>query len=430
MGIKKLMKVLMERAPGAIHQINPTNLNNKKIAIDTSIIMYQFMTAIKTSGGDLQDVNGVSTSHIHAILSKTLYYLKLGIIPVHVFDGKASELKQQIINERTTIKKNAIAKIIEIDEQIQQNAEQNAEQNTEQNTEQNDRLNAEKIKLMKQTVKISHKEMMEAVEIVDLLGVPYILSPEEADSQCAYLSRNNLVDYVASEDMDLLTFGTKSLIRHFLKKGMCEIKLDEILINSDTTMEEFIDICILLGCDYTDTIEGIGEKKSWDLIKRYKNIETLIAKEKKIASTQYKLPDIFKYEEAREYFTNLRYVEKTADELKLKKPNFDKLKQLLIMKYNYDEHNIENMLKFLRKKYNEYEDGMSLISQKVMTNDIFLDDDSPNETQSNPQSNPQSKTQSNSQSKLQQMPKSIVSKNKNTSKSKLKTKIFRHEQIT
>ena len=42
-------------------------------------------------------------------------------------------------------------------------------------------------------------------------------------------------------------------------------------------MDQFIDICILCGCDYTDSIRGIGPKKAFEFIKRYKNIETLLA---------------------------------------------------------------------------------------------------------------------------------------------------------
>ena len=63
--------------------------------------------------------------------------------------------------------------------------------------------------------RINENEMKQACEIVKLLGVPCMFAPEEADSQCAYLSRNNLVDYIATEDMDLLTFGSKNIIRNF-----------------------------------------------------------------------------------------------------------------------------------------------------------------------------------------------------------------------
>lgn len=39
---------------------------------------------------------------------------------------------------------------------------------------------------------------------------------------------------------------------------------------------QFIDLCILLGCDYCESIRGIGPKRAYDLVKQYKNIEEII----------------------------------------------------------------------------------------------------------------------------------------------------------
>ena len=69
----------------------------------------------------------------------------------------------------------------------------------------------QKIKLMKQSVVITHEQMDECVQMFKLLGMPTIKAKQEADAQCAYLSKVKLVDAIASEDMDLLTFGTEIL---------------------------------------------------------------------------------------------------------------------------------------------------------------------------------------------------------------------------
>lgn len=42
------------------------------------------------------------------------------------------------------------------------------------------------------------------------------------------------------------------------------------------TQEQFIDLCILLGCDYCGNIRGIGPKKSVELIKQYGSIEEIL----------------------------------------------------------------------------------------------------------------------------------------------------------
>jgi flap endonuclease-1 len=43
-------------------------------------------------------------------------------------------------------------------------------------------------------------------------------------------------------------------------------------------MEEFIDLCIMCGCDYTANITGIGPVKAYNFIKDVKTIENVIAK--------------------------------------------------------------------------------------------------------------------------------------------------------
>ncbi|CAH7670531.1 hypothetical protein PPACK8108_LOCUS5255, partial [Phakopsora pachyrhizi] len=75
--------------------INLETMGNKKLAIDSSIWLYQFQNAIRDREG-----KGLANSHILGFvrrISKLLYY---GVKPVFVFDGGAPQLKKQTINER------------------------------------------------------------------------------------------------------------------------------------------------------------------------------------------------------------------------------------------------------------------------------------------------------------------------------------------
>jgi len=376
MGIKNLTKLLNDQTPNATHQINLKDLKGKKIAIDTSIILYQYVTAIRSTGADLLDSNNNSTSHIMGILVKTLNYLKADIIPIHIFDGNPSELKLNILKDRAKIKKDAIGKLLEIEEKIS---------NNEITAEEQNKLELKKISLLKTSTSINRKQITEAYEIVRLLGVPAFYAKEEADSQCAYLSINDLVDYVATEDMDLLTFGTKKIIKNFTKNNMQAILLDDILADGDISMEKFIDICILLGCDYTDTIEGIGYKKAWSLIKKYSSIENLISNEPNIINHKYKLPNDFKFVESREYFLNPRHNPIDRSELSLSKPRLNELKRLLIEKYSFNEHNIEKMIKFLRIKHN-------IFDKTYKEKDPFNDSETETETETEIEEKPKIKS--------------------------------------
>jgi exonuclease-1 len=98
------------------------------------------------------------------------------------------------------------------------------------------------------------------------------VAPYEADGQLAYLSEIGYVDYINTEDSDLLALGCKKVIYKLENDGKCiEIKLDNLgkcrelnfsLFNSD----KFLQFCILSGCDYFK-IKGIGNKKAYQIIK-------------------------------------------------------------------------------------------------------------------------------------------------------------------
>ena len=253
MGIKNLNKFINKHSPSAITSISYTQLKNKKVGIDAMNILYQFTTAIRSSGSDFENKTGKVTTHIYAILMKSVSLLKRGILPVYVFDGKAPNLKNTTLENRTKIKLVAKEKLEKL-EAIETLTEENKKDIG---------------KLMQQTTTIGKKEIKECKEILDLLGVPYIDAPGEADAELAYLVKNNLVDYIVSEDMDLLTFGCTKLIRGLgNKKNMVVIDLKTILTDINLTYKQFVDLCILLGSDYTNTLSGIGMTRAFDLIKK------------------------------------------------------------------------------------------------------------------------------------------------------------------
>lgn len=115
-----------------------------------------------------------------------------------------------------------------------------------------------------------------------MCGVPYFYAKGEADFLCAGLCHAGLASAVISEDMDMLTHGAPILIRgindnSFRKdKTVTIYRLDNVLTNLKLTMPQFVDMCILCGCDYTESPRGIGTKTAHRLIKSHSDIETLI----------------------------------------------------------------------------------------------------------------------------------------------------------
>lgn len=320
MGIRNLLK-LINSYPDLSVEKEIDDYSGKKIAIDISILLYQVVISIRNSGSDLTNKNGELTSHILGLFNKTIKLLEKKILPIYVFDGKPPLLKKKILELRKSIRKKAEFKM------------NNAE--TEE----------EKIKYFKRSVTIGKKELDECRELLDLMGIPFVNAPEEADSQCAWLCKNNIADAVLTEDMDILTFGSPKIVRNLtsVKKKPIEISLENIKEKFGWTQDQFIEICILLGCDYCDHIVDINYLKLFQEFQKKKNIS-------KVLKSINKNID---FKNAYSYFNNPT-VNSSISNLKLKEPNVKELEKILVTRYGLIKYKLQKKINFLKKNINEF----------------------------------------------------------------------------
>ena len=62
----------------------------------------------------------------------------------------------------------------------------------------------------------SHNDQV--IELLQMLGIPYVKAPFEAEAQCAYLEMQGLVDGTATEDSDALLFGCQKVYRYMFSQ--------------------------------------------------------------------------------------------------------------------------------------------------------------------------------------------------------------------
>ena len=91
MGVTGLWTVLQPCA----RPIKIETLNKKRLAVDASIWIYQFLKAVRDKEG-----NALRNSHIVGFFRRICKLLYFGIKPVFVFDGGAPALKRQTISNR------------------------------------------------------------------------------------------------------------------------------------------------------------------------------------------------------------------------------------------------------------------------------------------------------------------------------------------
>ena len=243
-------------------------LSNKKIAIDTFNMLYQFLASIRQSDGNpLTDSKGNVTSHLKGLFNRLIYFKKNNIKAIFVFDGVAPKLKEK---ERELRRE----KKIEADKKYKEAVDMG--------------LMEEARKYASGTTKLETFMIEEAKEIIKAFGFPIVDAPSEGEAQAAYMAKQGDLFAAASQDFDSLLFGAQYLIRNVSVSakrkvaGTSQYKdvsieyydLNKILDTLHISQEELIHVAIMCGTDFNPGgIKGIGPKKALKLIKEYRGRE-------------------------------------------------------------------------------------------------------------------------------------------------------------
>ena len=124
MGIHGLTKLIADKAPGAIKEHKMDSYFGRKIAVDASMSIYQFLIAVRQGEqGQLTNEAGEVTSHITGMLYRTIRMMEAGIKPAFVFDGKAPTLKGGELAKRKERKAAAEAELTRLQESGEGTAE-------------------------------------------------------------------------------------------------------------------------------------------------------------------------------------------------------------------------------------------------------------------------------------------------------------------
>lgn len=263
MGVKNLIKWIKRYSPSAIEMINFNDMKNKRLGIDASILIYRSELAIKGSGFEMRNKYGAITSHLYVIFFKTIKMLQNNILPIYVFDGRYNKLKHNAMTQRKK-------KIDKIKKEIEINKNFTKEQ-----------INKKEL----QTFEINDQMYNDLIKMLSLMGIAYIEAEGEADSLLAYMNIKGYIDGVISEDTDICIFGADNLYKnvftnmnHSTKDLIEHIQYKNILKEVKWSRVDFVDLAILLGCDYAPHIKGIGMVAATNLINTNKDLYTITKK--------------------------------------------------------------------------------------------------------------------------------------------------------
>jgi len=313
MGIKDLNKFITEFAPEGIKETHLNEFSGKKVAIDTSIFMYKFLYKNpRFIEGFFQQINRLKRNNI---------------TPIYIFDGIPPSDKDKTLAQRKQKKTDYKNKIQEIELKLIE--EQNKETKDNELIKQ---LNIQLSKTKKKFIHVTKEHIEELKHFLDLCDIKYIHPECEADALCSKLCENNIVDLVLSDDMDLLTSGTKILLRNFFitSNKITSYNLEKILEKLDINYDQWVDFCILCGCDYVKRIKGVGPKNAYKLIKQHKSLDNIMENVFKKNTEKYIIPDSYNYVNARELFKHCNEFKEDFKDIELEPNLFDNQKENII----------------------------------------------------------------------------------------------------
>ncbi len=342
MGIKSLTTILSAKCKSAINRRNLDSYRGMILGIDISIFLYKFLY-----GND---------DHLDGIVRILMRLLKNGILPVIIFDGRPPKEKSEVLTNRKEKRDTLVTKKEVIENFIQKKDEMTEEQMREnieeymKTRDENVRLDVEEIeelikkddgvlreeldKTVKRIIYVTSQHIESTKRLCKLMGVPYIVSKGEAETLMGHLCRDDIIDGCISEDTDVLVNGGKIFIRNLVpdKNNVEEYCLEGILNGLGMTYEQFIDMCILCGCDYTSKIGGMGPMTAYKMMKKHNDIVGVLEELRK--SDKFKIPEDenFDYEKARHLFkhsTDNEDKTEIQNRIVLKTPQMEELMTLL-----------------------------------------------------------------------------------------------------
>jgi len=314
-------------------EIEFKDLKGKIIAVDAFNAIYQFLTTIRQlDGTPLKNSKGDVTSHISGLFYRNIKLILEGVKMIYVFDGEAPELKTRTRENRREIR--------------QDYKEKYEKAKDEEDVESMG-------KYARADVHLDEQKIEESKELLIAMGIAVVQAPGEGEAQASWMSRDDEIYAVASQDYDCLMFQAPLLIQNLslsrTRKTISGVKevfpqiieLKQVLNELEISQEQLICLGIICGTDYNPGgVKGLGPKKSLKIIKEYKIKEEIFnAIENNKKFSKYDVE--FDWKEIYNEIENTR-IDKDV-EIEFPKLNPDKIKEILL-KHEFSEKRIDSQL--------------------------------------------------------------------------------------
>jgi len=230
MGIRHLNRFLKMNCKNAIYSIHLSQLCGKSIVIDTSIYLYKYAE------------NDCIIQNMKNMIET---FKKYNINPIFIFDGKPPKEKDECIALRKKERINSYNKYKETQLIYDKAVDDNEKKILEECLE----------RLKKKIVCVKKDDIKELKRLMILWGIRFINAIGEADLLSAQMVINKEAWGCLSEDMDLFVYGCPFVFRELdlINHTVVCYNTKLMLRILNMTQNEFREVCVLSGTDYSNT---------------------------------------------------------------------------------------------------------------------------------------------------------------------------------
>ena len=252
MGIDGFRELFGELIDDAKNIVDISSYAGKIVIVDGHLQLHRMRIGKIGKCAEIINNDGKNVSHVYDLFSHVLSLVFKRIMPFYVFDGGISVEKLDEAVQRSEDKCKAYKKCQEIE----------------------DKTSCEYIRQAKRCYRVTATVISDCVQLLELLGIPYVVCEKEADQQCVALYNyysEKMPDRMAgiiTDDTDILAFGGQKILKNFslktktaieikrqnvislLRKKSNLIRMQKGLNPVKITHDSFIDLAILMGTDY------------------------------------------------------------------------------------------------------------------------------------------------------------------------------------
>ena len=228
--------------------------------------------------------------HLVGVLNRVLWMMESNVTPLFVFDGESPALKRFAESKRQCRREVARDKLAAL----------------LATPGPHDRKLVSSLRA--HSTKFPAQHSQRCMEMLQLCGIPVFQAPGEGEAQCAEFARSGLAAGVVTEDSDCLPFGASLMLRHCKPGSASIMSIDREKFIEETGLsgDEFTDLCILLGCDFTGRIAGLGPAGAYNAIQEYRTLENVM-------DYAHQRKDLMVSDELKTNFQEVRSLYRTPD---------------------------------------------------------------------------------------------------------------------